>query len=153
MFAESIPRFLRVTSSRRDRWGCLIRFLVRPPTWRCHFTLKLSTTVAVQNTPAVSSPLAYKTVQVALETTGIVRIFVIYIFVDFKPEHKPHPRSSATNLAGCTPQMFITATYRETNKQPNLQQAVALLTFTAQCFSYPSFFFFFFSRLSKPTTF
>ena len=66
----------------------------------------------------------------------------------------------------CTALKFITPTYRETNKQPNLrlpepqlQQAVALLTFTAQCFSYPSssprFFFFFFpcSRVFKPTTF
>lgn len=80
-------------------------------------------------------------------------LLYIYIFVDFKPEHKPHPRSAATNLTGCTTQMFITPTYRETNQQPNLQQAVALLTFTAQCFSYPSSFSFFFSRLSKPTTF
>lgn len=51
-------------------------------------------------------------------------------------------------LAGRATRKFITLTYRETNKQPNLQlaglqlqQAVALLTFTAQCFSYPPSFF------------
>lgn len=80
---------------------------------------------------------------------GSLLYIYIYIFVDFKPEHKPHPRSAATNLTGCTTQMFITPTYRETNQQPNLQQAVALLTFTAQCFSYPSSFSFFSSLVSQ----
>ena len=79
---------------------------------------------------------------------------------------KRRPRSTETNLPGCLSWQalwicaalkFITPTYRETNKQPNLrlpepqlQRAVALLTFTAQCFSYPSsspLFFFLLSCL------
>lgn len=47
--------------------------------------LKLSTTVAVQIAPAVSSLSALETIQAAVETTGIVWTFLI--FADFKPEH------------------------------------------------------------------
>ena len=80
------------------------------------------------------------------------------------------PRSTATNLPGsfswqalwiCAAQeRFITPTYRETNKQPNLQRArpqlqqavMALFTSTAQCSSYPSSPLFPLSCLLKPTT-
>lgn len=60
------------------------------------------------------------------------------------------PRFTAADLPGsfswqaciCAAQKFITPTYRETSEQPNLgprlQRAVALLTFAAQCSSYPS---------------
>ncbi len=49
-------------------------------------TLKLSMTVAVQITPAVSSLLAFETMQAALKTTGTVSNFFSF-FADFKPEH------------------------------------------------------------------
>lgn len=145
-------------------------------------------TVAVRITPAVSSFLAFETIQAALETTGIVWIFFFFFFActqnrmtcynslfmlsvrarscSGRWSKKRRPRSTETNLPGslswqalwiCAARKFITPTYRETNKQPNLrlpepqlQQAVALLTFTAQCFSYPSsspFFFFLLSCL------